>query len=49
VAVALRGLAPVADPPAEAVHGVLDGVAENDPERARAAMQDVVGRPPRTG
>src|SRR4051794_35498408 len=47
VAVALRGLAPVGDPPDGALHEVLEGVLAGDPERARAAMQDVVGRAPR--
>jgi DNA-binding FadR family transcriptional regulator len=49
VAVALRGLAPIPDPPDGALHEVLESVAASDPERARTAMQDVVGRPPHTG
>jgi DNA-binding FadR family transcriptional regulator len=49
IAVALRGLAPVPDPSGEALHEVLEGVLAGDPERARAAMQDVVGSAPHSG
>jgi DNA-binding FadR family transcriptional regulator len=49
VAVALRQLAPVAAPRDGAVRAVLDAVLDGDPDRARAAMRDVVGHPPRSG
>jgi DNA-binding FadR family transcriptional regulator len=49
VAVALRSLAPLPEPPEGALHEVLEGVIAGDPRRARAAMEDVVGRGPRIG
>jgi DNA-binding FadR family transcriptional regulator len=49
VAVALRRLAPLPAPPERALHEVLEGVIAGDPERARAAMKDVVGHGPRSG